>query len=99
MIQERAAGASTLPDRTVAQDLLKDCKFCVMSFAQAITEATDPQVRQFLSNSLKEVTQEQRRISDIMVSKDWYTPYDTSRQIQADVMTSRLLETQVGQSH
>ena len=96
MISEKAAGASTLPDKVLAQDLIKDCKFCVLTFAQAATEATDPQVRQFMSQSLREVTREQQRLADLMTDKGWYKPYDMERQLSDDIMMSRVLETNVG---
>lgn len=96
MIVEKSAGDSVLPDKTIAQDLLKDCKFCVLTFSQAVVEATDPVVRQFLSRSLMEVIKDQHRIADLMKNKGWYKPYDSTRQLTDDKMTSRLLETQLG---
>lgn len=98
MIEEKAAGASVLPDRTIAQDLLKDCKFCVFTLSQAITEASHPVVRQFLKTSLSEVIQEQHRIADLMKNKGWYTPYDVSRQLENDQMTAHLLRSQTENS-
>ncbi len=88
-ITEPAAGASALPDKTIAFDLAKDCKFCVTGIAKAATEASDTGVRQFLIEALGEAVQEQFRIADIMVYKGWYHPQDVQRQLQEDAMMAQ----------
>lgn len=80
-----------MPDKTVAFDLAKDCKFCVTGIAKAATEASDTRVRQFLVETLGEAVEEQFRLTDIMVSKGWYHPHDVRRQMQEDAMMARQL--------
>lgn len=96
-ITEQAAGASAITDRSVAMDMLKDCKFCVTTFAKAATEASNTQVRQFINQSLNDVANEQFKLSDIIVNKGWYHPFNITEQMQQDFQMVALLNSQRNQ--
>ena len=78
-------GNNIMQDKTIAFDMLKDSKFCITGLLRAATEATNTQLRQFISQSLTNVVQEHFILADTMISKGWYQPTNINAQLQADL--------------
>ena len=74
-----------LSDQDITTDMLKDSKFALTSLAMAISETSNPELRQILKRQINDASKEHFRLSDIAVNNNWYkpnlTPYE---QIQND---------------
>lgn len=90
---------TTLTDRSTAFDLLKDSKFGIQTMSRLAAEATDPQLRQFISRHLPACLQEHFQLADLAVENGWYNPLNIAQQLQSDVQQAEELTAQnfVGQ--
>lgn len=77
---------TSLSNQELASDMLKDSKFAVTSLAAAITEISNPELRQFFTRQLINSVEFHYRLSDLVTSKEWYHPFETpSQQLSFDV--------------
>lgn len=90
-VMEKMPGASTMPDRTVAFDMLKESEFCLMSLTKAAMEATNNNFRQLINQSLQQCIQDHFRITDILIAKGWAHPYEVKQQFNEDLQMSRMV--------
>ncbi|MBD7910496.1 MULTISPECIES: spore coat protein [Clostridium] len=78
--------STTLTEKDVAIDLLTSSKATVTTLAKAITETTNPQLRDTLRNQLTACVNSHCRLSDIAINKGWYDAYATpEQQLQKDL--------------
>lgn len=63
-----------MTEKDVALDMLKDSKFNLNARVMAITETTNPQLREVLKQQLNAVVQDHFRLVDLSVQNDWYLP-------------------------
>lgn len=83
---------TTLGDREIGSDMLKDSKFAVLSLGQAITEITSPELRQVLATQLTTAVNNHYQLSDMLVRKEWYKPYlSPQQQVSGDLKMSRTI--------
>lgn len=76
----------TLTEKDVAMDLLTSSKATVTTLAKAITETTNPALRDTFRNQLTACVNSHCRLSDIAISKGWYNAYATpEQQLQNDL--------------
>ena len=61
-------------EKDVALDMLKDSKFILNTMAMAVTETTNPKLREILKKQLNEVVQNHFRLVDLSVQNSWYLP-------------------------
>jgi similar to spore coat protein len=71
---------TALKDKDIASDMLKDSKFSVTSLAMMVTEIANPEVRMVLAKQLTSAVSMHQRLSDLLVHKEWYQPYNTPQQ-------------------
>lgn len=90
-VMEKIPGTSTMPDRTVAFDMLKESEFCLMSLTKAAMEATNNEFRQVINQSLQQCIQEHFTITDLLISKGWAHPYKVKQQFKEDLEMSRMM--------
>lgn len=90
-VMEKMPGTSTMPDRTVAFDMLKESEFCLMSLTKAAMEATNNEFRQVIDQSLQQCIQEHFKITDLLISKGWAHPYKVRQQFDEDIEMSRMM--------
>lgn len=77
---------TTLSDKDIAFDMLKDSKFGLTSLAMTLAETTNPQLRQILTTQWNGCVTSHHKLSDLAVNKDWYQAYATpSQQVQASM--------------
>lgn len=77
---------TTLTEKDVAMDLLTSSKATVTTLAKAITETTNPALRDTFRNQLTACVNSHCRLSDIAISKGWYDAYATpEQQLQNDL--------------
>jgi similar to spore coat protein len=74
---DKLLGTDTkLEDKDIAQDMLKDSKFGVISLSSTGAEADNPQLREMLRQQLDKAVTEHFELSDILINKDWYPAQD-----------------------
>lgn len=86
---ESIMGMDVMTDQVIATDLLISAKAGVINYSIAVTEATTPEVRSVLRHQLKEAIELHGEVSQYMISKGWYHPFDANEQIQLDLKTGK----------
>ncbi|SDH49142.1 spore coat protein [Alteribacillus bidgolensis] len=71
-------------DRAAATDLLLAAKSGVRNCAYAITESASPNVRQALSQQLQQSINFHEQVTNYMMDKGYYHPYNLNEQLQID---------------
>jgi len=64
--------ANEITDKDIALDLLISSKTKITTIAKAITEATNPALRELLKNQLTTSLNTHYRLIDISIAKGWY---------------------------
>jgi similar to spore coat protein len=83
---------TTLGDRDIASDMLKDSKFAVISLAKAVTEVTNPQLKTLMVTQLFSTIEQHHQLSDLAASRDWYKPFLLpQQQVSTDLQMARNL--------
>ncbi|EKQ55579.1 MULTISPECIES: spore coat protein [unclassified Clostridium] len=67
---------SSLSDKDIALDMVKDSKFAVTSLSAAAAEAVNPELREMLRGQLDKAVTEHFELSDIVINKGWYPAQD-----------------------
>ena len=67
-------GNNALGDFDIASDMIKDSKFAVISLGRAVTEVTNPQLKQMLESHLLTAVAQHHQLSDLAAAKAWYKP-------------------------
>jgi similar to spore coat protein len=88
-IVENMTGMNVITDQIIASDLLIAAKAGVKNCAIAITETATPEVRTFLRAQLNEAVTTHEAVSNYMISKGWYHPYNIQEQIQLDMQNAQ----------
>jgi similar to spore coat protein len=84
-IIESLTGMNTMTDQIIATDLLIAAKTGVRNYAIAVTDVATPEVRAALLNQLRESINMHEEITNYMMDKGWYRPYNAREQIRLDV--------------
>lgn len=61
-----------LTEKDIALDLIASSKAEITALAKALTETTNPQLRETLKNQLTACVNSHYRLSDISIDKGWY---------------------------
>lgn len=88
-IIENLTGTGAMTDQVVAADLLLSAKTGVRNYAIAVTEAATQEVRTVLHRQLQEAITTHEQVTQYMMERDWYNPYDVSKQFQLDIQNAR----------
>ncbi len=78
---ENLTGMSTMTDEVLAYDLLLASKSGVTMLAAALTETATPEIRQILRGQLQGAIDTHEQVTNYMMQKGWYLPYDLKGQI------------------
>ncbi len=78
-----------MADMTFAMDFLTRAKVGVRNMAVALTEATTPELRAFFRAQLFQGIAMHQEISELMVRKKWFHPYELKEQYQLDQLSAR----------
>ncbi|HZG57074.1 spore coat protein [Paenibacillus sp.] len=78
-----------LADMTLAMDLLVRAKEGVRNAAIAVTEAASPEVRAYLRGQLRDSLALHRDVTELMVRKKWFHPYDLDEQYKLDQLSAK----------
>jgi similar to spore coat protein len=63
---------SQLTEKDIALELIASSKAEIATLAKALTETTNPQLRETLKNQLTACVNSHYRLSDISIDKGWY---------------------------
>jgi spore coat protein CotF len=77
-----------LADTTFAMDFLLRAKEGVRTIAVALTESASPDVRTLLRTQLMQGIAMHQEITELMISKKWFHPYELSEQYQLDQLSA-----------
>lgn len=92
MNSENSKDKVNLTDKDIALDLMADSKATIAVLAKALTETTNPQLRDTLRNQLTACVNSHYRLSDIAIGKGWYDAYtDPKQQLQQDLFTISMI--------
>jgi spore coat protein CotF len=78
-----------MADMTFAMDFLIRAKEGVRNMAIALTETASPDARALLKNQLHQGLALHQEISDLMIRKKWFHPYELSEQYQLDQLSAK----------
>ncbi|TYS10666.1 spore coat protein [Bacillus subtilis] len=78
-----------LADATFALDFLIRAKEGVRNTAVALTETASPDVRALLRKQLMQGIAMHQEITELMISKKWFHPYELSEQYKLDQLSAK----------
>lgn len=78
-----------LADTTFAMDFLLRAKEGVRNTAVALTETASPNLRAVLRRQLTQGIAMHQEITDLMISKKWFHPYELNEQYQLDQLSAK----------
>jgi similar to spore coat protein len=74
-----------MTDQVIASDFLISTKSEIRNIAFAITEVATPELRETLKEQLRFAVETHEEISNYMVAKGYYHPYDLREQLHVDL--------------
>lgn len=77
-----------MADTTFAMDFLLRAKEGVRNIAVALTESASPDVRVTLRKQLMQGIAMHQEISELMIKKKWFHPYELTEQYQLDQLSA-----------
>lgn len=83
-IIETLTGLNTLTDQVIAMDLLMASKTGIKMYALAATESATPEVKAIFVKHLHEAIDTHAKVTEYMLQKGFYHPYDVKEQLQLD---------------
>ncbi len=86
---ENADGMPGLVDSTVALDFLIAAKTGIRNLAFALTEIEDSEARAIITSLLNEQIDLHTEISDMMMQKGWFHPYNVKEQFKLDQISAK----------
>jgi spore coat protein CotF len=81
-----ALNTPEMADMTFAMDFLIRAKDGVRNMAVALTETASPDARNVLRNQLHQGIALHQEITELMIRKKWFHPYELREQYQLDML-------------
>lgn len=78
-----------MADMTFAMDFLIRAKEGVRNTAIALTETASPDARALLRNQLVQGIALHQEITELMIRKKWFHPYELNEQYQLDLLSAK----------
>lgn len=83
---------TSMTDKDIVTDLLKDSKFTIHSLTMAVSESSNPQLREMLKNYLNSAIDKHFQLADMAAAKNWYNPaLAPLDQLKQDITESQAL--------
>ncbi len=83
-----SVGMPELADSAIALNLLISAKNGVRNYAVALTESPTPEVRSVLIRQLEEAVDFHGEVTELMMQKNWFYPYNIDKQVEIDVKSA-----------
>ncbi|MFS8212369.1 spore coat protein [Paenibacillus sp. S29] len=87
-IVQNMTGMGGMTDQVIASDLLISAKSGIKSYAIALTESTNSEVRNVLCDQLSKAVNLHEQIFNYMKNNGYYNAYDPEQQIQMDIQNA-----------
>lgn len=84
-----------MDDQLIASDLLCSVKAGITSTAAALTETATPEVHRTLESQLQQDLRFHQQLTNFMMQKGWYQPYNVNQMIQGDLQATQQLQQHV----
>jgi similar to spore coat protein len=84
-IIQNLMGMGGMTDQVIATDFLIAAKAGVWNYAIAITETGTPELKAALREQLNDAIATHEKITNYMIARGFYHPYDLSEQLQVDL--------------
>jgi len=81
---QNMVGMGGMTDQVIATDFLIAAKTDVRNIALALTEASNPRVREALQQYLNDAIDTHERITNYMMARGYYNPRDITEQLNVD---------------
>jgi similar to spore coat protein len=78
-----------MTDQVIATDFLFATKSDIKMIARAITESATPEVRETLTQYLNDSIDKHQAVTEYMMEKGFYHPYNMSDQISIDLKAAK----------
>lgn len=88
-IVKSLTGMGTMTDQVIAMDLLMAAKSGIKLYAVAATESGTPEVKATFERHLFEAIDSHEKITQYMMRRGFYHPYDVTEQFQLDQTTAQ----------
>lgn len=85
---KNALNMPELADMTFAMDFLARAKLGVRTSAAALTETVSPEARKLLKKQLFDGIALHQEISELMIRKRWFHPYELREQYKLDQLSA-----------
>lgn len=72
-------------EQDIASDFLSGVKSAIKVYASSLTEVTNKDVRETLRNHLMSAIDTHEKITNYMINKNYYYPFDIPKQIDMDL--------------
>lgn len=89
---------SPMNDQVIAADLLNSVKAGIKTTASALTETATPEVHRMLEQQLQQGLRFHEQLTQYMMHKGWYKPYDVPQMIQGDLQQTQQLQQSLHQT-
>jgi len=90
-------GMGAMTDQVIATDFLVSAKAGVRNLAFAVTETSNPELKEALRAQLREAIQLHEDVAQFMIAKGYYHPYDLEEQLKVDMEITNTALRLVGQ--
>jgi similar to spore coat protein len=84
-IIEKLTGIDVMTDQVIAMDYLITAKTGVRNYAIALTETATPEIKAVMYKQLQEAIGCHEQITNYMLQRGFYHPYDVNEQIELDI--------------
>jgi similar to spore coat protein len=88
-IIESLTGMNVMTDQVIASDFLISAKSAIILYSAALTEASTLEVKLALRDQLEAAINTHEKITDYMMRKGLYHPYNIHEQIELDMRNTQ----------
>jgi similar to spore coat protein len=88
-IMRNLMGMGGMTDQMIATDFLISAKAGIRNTAFAITETATTELKAALREQLRDAIETHENITNYMISKGYYHPYDLKEQLSLDIRSSK----------
>lgn len=74
---EKSEISNNMTEKDIALDILKDSKFIINTMSMAITESSNPRLREILKKQFNEALLNHFRLTDLSIQNSWYQTRST----------------------
>jgi similar to spore coat protein len=85
---QNITGMGGMTDQMIAADFLFATKSGIKSYATALTESANPEIKQILRTQLDDAIDLHQKVTTYMIDKGYYHPADVAEQLKVDMTAS-----------